>query len=64
MFSYFHMLTLAQVFKMFHIDNAGDKIDPSGKDFTTVSHGEIAHHTFRGFIVVEECSREHFCHCL
>ena len=66
-FSLSHMLTLIQVFMMYHVDNAGDKIDRSGrsaKDFTTISLGEVAHHTFRRFIVVEECSRERFCHCL
>lgn len=58
---------LAQVFIMLKVDNAGDKIDRSGrsaKSFTTISFGEVAHHQFRRFIVVEECSKEHFCHCL
>lgn len=58
---------VAQVFMMLYIDNAGDKIDRSGPiatDFTEISFGEVAHHTFRRFIVVEECSKEHFCHCL
>lgn len=54
---------LSKVFMMFHIGNAGGTADPVGPSFTTVAHGEHAHHQFRRFVVVKERSSEFYCYC-
>lgn len=51
---------------MFQIQNAGDTSDFGGLDnrnFTTVALGEIAHHQFRRFVVVEARPGDDFCYC-
>ena len=51
---------------IFYIENAGAKAEANqlaGPSFTTVAHGEQAHHQFRRFVVVKEVSKEHYCYC-
>ncbi len=51
---------------MFYIENAGsNNIPPNGNNsaFTSVAHGEWAHHQFRRFVVVRDVSDELFCEC-
>lgn len=55
-----------QVFMMLYIENAGETADFAGQggtNFTTVAHGEVAHHQFRRFVVVKEMSDQNFCYC-
>ena len=51
---------------LFYIENAGGNSDANkrmGPSFTTVAHGEHAHHQFRRFVVVREKSKEYYCYC-
>lgn len=51
---------------MFFIENAGETSDydsRGGTSFTSVALGEVAHHQFRRFVVVEEHSNQLFCYC-
>lgn len=51
---------------MLYIENAGETagLGPlNGTNFTTVAYGEVAHHQFRRFVVVEEMSDNNFCYC-
>lgn len=51
---------------LFFIENAGETSDRNylgGNSFTTVAHGEVAHHQFRRFVVVEERLNQDFCYC-
>lgn len=51
---------------MFQIQNAGETSNPAffdNRNFTTVAHGEIAHHQFRRFVVVEARHGDDFCYC-
>lgn len=51
---------------MFQIQNAGETSDLGlldGRNFTTVAYGEIAHHQFRRFVVVEARPGDDFCYC-
>ncbi|MCJ1427347.1 hypothetical protein MMC29_005250 [Sticta canariensis] len=57
---------VGKVFMMLYIENAGETADragPGGTNFTTVAHGEVAHHQFRRFVVVKEMSDQNFCYC-
>ncbi len=49
---------------MFQIQNAGETSDfGDHRNFTTVALGEIAHHQFRRFVVVEARPGDDFCYC-
>ena len=52
---------------MLYIENAGptnpDQKVFEGTNFTTVAYGEVAHHQFRRFVVVEEKSDQFYCYC-
>ncbi|MCJ1465142.1 hypothetical protein MMC07_003758 [Pseudocyphellaria aurata] len=57
---------VGKVFMMLYIENAGetaDRASQGGTNFTTVAHGEVAHHQFRRFVVVKEMSEQNFCYC-
>lgn len=51
---------------MFQIQNAGATSDRGildGPNFTTVAHGEVAHHQFRRFVIVETRPGNNFSYC-